>query len=346
MIIASSQLVTNPLVSVVIATYNQVKYIEQTVMSALTQECPFPFEVVVGDDGSNDGERDLLKQLQEKYPERLKLIFNDKNMMVTRNYVNAIHEARGKYIATLDGDDYYLVKDALVKLVDVLERNEDVSLVHGGYRSFNDKTGKIIQTFTHWDSPMAHTHGKESVLALLCENYSYYPLGSSSCFRKDVYLDGCKKYEDLITVKDTAGEGTILNVTMGMAGRIVFLPDVITAYRVLERSLCHFETPEEAVMFDFKYIRLRLIAANLIGLSARQITDMTRQILKIKLKHAMYRSEVPCFIKQLPTIKKFCDDANFQRLIASYESGMKSLYYICYGKIYCLLRNIKHSILK
>ena len=51
MIIASSQLVANPLVSVVIATYNQVKYIEQTVMSALTQQCPFPFEVVVGDDG-------------------------------------------------------------------------------------------------------------------------------------------------------------------------------------------------------------------------------------------------------------------------------------------------------
>ena len=148
MIIASSQLVANPLVSVVIATYNQVKYIEQTVMSALTQQCPFPFEVVVGDDGSNDGERELLKKLQEKYPENLKLIFNDKNMMVTRNYVNAIHEARGKYIATLDGDDYYLVKDALVKLVDVLEKNEDVSLVHGGFHSFDNKTGKVLHIST------------------------------------------------------------------------------------------------------------------------------------------------------------------------------------------------------
>lgn len=346
MIIASSQLVANPLVSVVIATYNQVKYIEQTVMSALTQQCPFPFEVVVGDDGSNDGERELLKKLQEKYPDNLKLIFNDKNMMVTRNYVNAIHEARGKYIATLDGDDYYLAKDALVKLVDVLEKNEDISLVHGGYQAFDNKTGKVLHTFTHWDSPMAHTSGKESVFALLLEDYSYYPLGSSSCFRRDVYLAGCEKYEELITVKDTSGEGTILNVTMGMAGRITFMPDIITAYRVLERSLCHFEKPQEAVLFDFKYIRLRLIAANLVKLSTEQIVEMTRKAIKVKMRNAMLNGQTLFFTKQLSTIKSFCDDTNYQKLIASYETGLRPLYYKYYGRIYCLLRNIKHKILK
>lgn len=346
MIIASSQLVANPLVSVVIATYNQVKYIEQTVMSALTQQCPFPFEVVVGDDGSNDGERELLKKLQEKYPENLKLIFNDKNMMVTRNYVNAIHEARGKYIATLDGDDYYLAKDALVKLVDVLEKNEDVSLVHGGYQSFNDKTGLTINTFTKWDSPMAHTYGKDSVYALLCEDYSYYPLGSSSCFRREVYLEGCRKYEDLITVKDTAGEGTILNVTMGMAGKIAFLPDIITAYRVLERSLCHFETSQEAVLFDFKYIRLRLIAANLVNLSTEQIVEMTRKAIKAKMRNAMLHGQTLFFIKQLPTIKSFCDGSEYTKMLSSYEKGITPYAFAAYGVVYNFLWRIKHAVLK
>lgn len=346
MIIASSQLVANPLVSVVIATYNQVKYIEQTVMSALTQQCPFPFEVVVGDDGSNDGERELLKKIQKRYPENLKLIFNDKNMMVTRNYVNAIHEARGKYIATLDGDDYYLVKDALVKLVDILEKNEDVSLVHGGYQSFNDKTGSVIRTFTKWDSPMAHILGKDSVYALLCEDYSYYPLGSSSCFRREVYLEGCKKYENLITVKDTAGEGTILNVTMGMAGKIAFLPDIITAYRILSSSLCHFETPKEEILFDFKYLRLRLIAANLVQLSAQQITEMTRKAINIKMKNAMLNGQTLFFVEQLSTIKGFCDDKKYQEMVASFEKGIIPFLYGAYGNIYCFLRMIKHSLVK
>ncbi|MEH2790413.1 glycosyltransferase family 2 protein [Segatella copri] len=346
MIIASSQLVANPLVSVVIATYNQVKYIEQTVMSALTQQCPFPFEVVVGDDGSNDGERELLKKLQEKYPENLKLIFNDKNMMVTRNYVNAIHEARGKYIATLDGDDYYLAKDALVKLVDFLEKNEDVSLVHGGYQAFNDKTGSIIRTFTKWDSPMAHTHGKDSVYALLCEDYSYYPLGSSSCFRREVYLEGCKKYEDLITVKDTSGEGTILNVTMGMAGKMAFIPNLITAYRILDSSLCHFETPQEEILFDFKYLRLRLVAANLVHLSTEQIIEMTRLAIKLKRKNAMRNAQTLFFTKQLPSIKGFCEDKKYQEMIASYEGVVMPYVYEVYGSVYHFLRIIKRSLFK
>lgn len=309
MIIASSQLVANPLVSVVIATYNQVKYIEQTVMSALTQECPFPFEVVVGDDGSNDGERELLKQLQEKYPEHLKLIFNDKNMMVTRNYVNAIQESRGKYIATLDGDDYYIAKDALVKLVDVLEKNADVSLVHGGYQSFDDKTGKVIRSFMNWDSPMAHTKGKDSVFALLCEDYSYYPLGSSSCFRKCIYEEGCIEYKKLIELSDKyIGEGTILNVSMAMNGLIGYVPEVLTAYRVLDSSLCHYKSKEDSYVYFFGYAKLRLYVAELLSFTPMMIKVMLNRILKQERNRAVNGNLLNLYLQQVKSLIEIKDD--------------------------------------
>ena len=129
MIIVSSDFIQNPLVSVVIATYNQVAYIEETILSVLAQQCSYPFEVIIADDGSNDGERELLCDLQKKYPKQLKLIFNEKNLMVARNYVNAIREAKGKYIATLDGDDYWNTTDKLQRQVDILEMNSDISIV-------------------------------------------------------------------------------------------------------------------------------------------------------------------------------------------------------------------------
>lgn len=316
MIIASSQLVANPLVSVVIATYNQVKYIEQTVMSALTQQCPFPFEVVVGDDGSNDGERELLKRLQEKYPEKLKLVFNDKNMMVTRNYVNAIHEARGKYIATLDGDDYYLVKDALVKLVDVLENNEDISLVHGGFHSFDNKTGKVLNISTKWESPMLYVKGINSVLALLCNDFNNYPLGSSSCFRKNIYEEGCIKYKKLIDLSDKyIGEGTILNVSMAMSGKLGYIPEKLTAYRVLDSSLCHYKSKEESFRYSFGYVKLRLHVAEMLDFTPTMIKTILSKTLKQELNRAKVSNLINLYIKEVKSLKEIKNDVVINTVI-------------------------------
>lgn len=321
MIIASSQLVAKPLVSVVIATYNQVKYIEQTVMSALTQQCPFPFEVVVGDDGSNDGERELLKKLQEKYPENLKLIFNDKNMMVTRNYVNAIHEARGKYIATLDGDDYYLVKDALVKLVDVLEKNEDISLVHGGFHAFDNKTGKVLSISTKWESPMLHTKGINSVLALLCNDFNNYPLGSSSCFRKNIYEEGCIKYKKLIDLSDKyIGEGTILNVSMAMSGKFGYVPEELTAYRVLDTSLCHYKSKEESFRYFFGYVKLRLHVAEMLEFTPAMVKTMLSKTLKQELNRAKVSNLINLYIQEVKSLKNIKNDVVINTIISENTS--------------------------
>lgn len=321
MIIASSQLVANPLVSVVIATYNQVKYIEQTVMSALTQQCPFPFEVVVGDDGSNDGERELLKKLQEKYPENLKLIFNDKNMMVTRNYVNAIHEARGKYIATLDGDDNYLVKDALVKLVDVLEKNEDVSLVHRGFHAFDNKTGKVLSISAKWESPMLHTKGINSVLALLCNDFNNYPLGSSSCFRKNIYEEGCIKYKKLIDLSDKyIGEGTILNVSMAMSGKFGYVPEELTAYRVLDTSLCHYKSKEESFRYFFGYVKLRLHVAEMLEFTPAMVKTMLSKTLKQELNRAKVSNLINLYIQEVKSLKDIKNDVVINTIISENTS--------------------------
>ena len=55
--------------SVAVITYNQEKYIAQTLDSIINQRHNYSYEIVVGDDCSSDGTREIVRQYAEKYPE-------------------------------------------------------------------------------------------------------------------------------------------------------------------------------------------------------------------------------------------------------------------------------------
>jgi len=89
-----------PKVSVLIPSYNQENVIEQTVMSALTQDYD-NLEVVVSDDASKDRTPQILKEIQRKYPERLKIFLHQTNLGVTKNHNRGLLECRGERDALL-----------------------------------------------------------------------------------------------------------------------------------------------------------------------------------------------------------------------------------------------------
>ena len=316
MIIQSDHYV-KPVLSVVIATYNQVKYIEQTVLSALNQQTTFPFEVVVGDDGSNDGTRELLKELQIKHPENLKLVFNDKNLMVTRNYVNAIREASGKYVATLDGDDYYVREDALQRFYDYLESHKDCALVHAGFYRFQDSTGKRLNECSEWKSRMLQTKGTESVLSFLKDDYTEYPLGSATCFIRSIYVAGCDKYPGIIEKSAYFGEGTLLNVIMALEGKFGYISEIFAAYRVLDKSLSHFETKAREFKFWKDYTEIKVYTAMAVGLNQSEINEVLVYMTNKLRKYAIILNQVPSYKDCLSQLKTYSDDKCYQESIDS-----------------------------
>lgn len=98
---------TKPKVSVCVVTFNQEKYIRQCLQSIVDQEVSFSFEVIVGDDGSTDGTRSILREFAERYPSIVKPIYNEKNIGPYRNYVSTHSVAKGDYVAHCDGDDFW-----------------------------------------------------------------------------------------------------------------------------------------------------------------------------------------------------------------------------------------------
>ena len=113
------------LASACLITYNQKKYIRQAVDGILMQQTSFDWELVIADDCSTDGTREILLEYKKNNPDRIRLILQDKNVGASRNWFDMITSPQSKYIALCEGDDYWTDPNKLQKQVDFLERNPD-----------------------------------------------------------------------------------------------------------------------------------------------------------------------------------------------------------------------------
>lgn len=127
---------SNPVVSVVIITYNQDKYIKEAIDSVLSQKTSFEFEVLIGDDGSTDGTSEILRSYSKV--NGLKVFTRDREdwdrskyiHSARRNLIKTIFAASGKYVALLEGDDYWIDDLKLQKQVDFLESHPNCVSCH------------------------------------------------------------------------------------------------------------------------------------------------------------------------------------------------------------------------
>ncbi len=134
-----------PLVSIIVPSYNRINTVTQTLDSIINQYCCFDFEIVVGDDFSTDGVREVLLHYQVKYPDIIVLLFHDKNIGLGANWAKCVLKSRGKYIANCDNDDYWHNPRKLQLQVDFMESNPDYGLCHTDYRIHNRDTNKISE---------------------------------------------------------------------------------------------------------------------------------------------------------------------------------------------------------
>lgn len=134
-----------PLVSVAIITYNQKEFLKECINSVLNQTYK-NIEIVIADDASTDGTRDLLNDYKNRYPGKFKLIFSEINEGITANSNKAHFGCDGKYIAWIGGDDL-MYPDKIEKQVDFLETHNDFNIVYHNLEVFESTSGRIIKLF-------------------------------------------------------------------------------------------------------------------------------------------------------------------------------------------------------
>ena len=126
------------MVSVAIITYQHINYIEQTIKSVLMQETSYDYEIVIADDCSTDGTREIVQKYKEMYPEKIRLVLHSENVGMVKNEASLLSACEGKYIAYLDGDDYWTDPHKLQIQIDFLENNNEYSSCYSDAQCIGD----------------------------------------------------------------------------------------------------------------------------------------------------------------------------------------------------------------
>lgn len=141
-----------PLLSILCLTYNHEKYIQKAIEGFLGQKTNFSYEIIIAEDCSTDKTKEIIEDYQKQYENRIKLISYPKNIGMHKNFINALNECKGEYIAYCEGDDYWTDSNKIQKQVDFLERNSNYVLTYAGVQAIRDN--KIDYNYTgglKWD---------------------------------------------------------------------------------------------------------------------------------------------------------------------------------------------------
>jgi len=173
----------NPLVSVVIPSYNRAETLGETLDSILSQVCSFDFEIVIGDDSSSDNSRDILLQYQQKHPLNIKLLFHEKNMGLGSNWAICVQQCKGKYVTNCDNDDYWHNIHKLQIQVDYMESHLNCGLLHTDYDELDIVSHTIIHSY--------RAKSKEQILQGYRQkeifNGQLKIVSPTICFRKELF---------------------------------------------------------------------------------------------------------------------------------------------------------------
>ena len=121
------------LVDIALITYNQEEFVRQAIESVLMQQTDFQYRLIIGDDCSIDNTRSIVKDYAERYPDRIETVLDTEHkglMHKDRVGIRVLKHCTTKYVAMLDGDDYWTDPYKLQKQVDFLEANLDCVICH------------------------------------------------------------------------------------------------------------------------------------------------------------------------------------------------------------------------
>lgn len=262
--------VPDPLVSVYVPTYQHVNYIRTAIESILMQETTFPFELIVGEDFSTDGTREITFEYATKYPDLIRLITADYNVKQQANQMRCLMACRGKYVAICSGDDYWTDPLKLQKQADFLEANNDYSMCYHPYQI--KRNGIVLEKLLpvkpkdfSGDELIATPHGMPTFTKMVRNVFQDFDLKKVFYFHGDYPM----------------------NALMGTYGKSKFIKDIKPGIYLHHEGGTWTSMDSRAKKHDFLLLKMRLYR-QFLEINDEKSALISLESLRIKLVELRY----------------------------------------------------------
>ena len=214
-------------ISVYITSYNKIQYINEAINSVLDQSRSAD-EIIIVDDGSKDGSREIISGYASRYPGKIKVIFNEKNLGISKTRNIAISNCTGEIITFVDADDYFFPKKIETELE--LLRKTQYDCIYSNFI--------FVDEFSNENGCFADKEGHPVEGDLFIENFTRsFHVNSGSNFHNEMFYKSCAQEIGLYDEKIKIWEDWDFRIRMSKKYQYGYCPNVNSAYRKLGNGL-------------------------------------------------------------------------------------------------------------
>jgi glycosyltransferase involved in cell wall biosynthesis len=207
------------LLSVAIITYKHEAFIEQCLEGVISQETGFGFEVVIGDDCSPDNTRTRIKRVTAKHQREVRVLERPDNIGAAKNLLEVFGACQGKYVALLEGDDYWVSTRKLERQVAFLEAHPECAMCFSR-SDWIQEGGPETRTGSYPVPPLGSCYGLDDLL-----REGNFIATATAVYRREVLTRLPDWY---VTMK--IGDFP-LHVLAATTGQVGFVPEVTAVHR-------------------------------------------------------------------------------------------------------------------
>ena len=223
------------LLSIMIETYNQEAFISETIESIINQNYWFNYEILIGDDCSNDMTPRICDDYAKKN-RKIKVLHNLQNLGPMGNYYNLLKLCKGKYIMDCAGDDYWL-PGKVEKQIKFMESHPNIGMCYSKARIWSEKKTHLTNNTIgkKQTSFQSFLYGGNSVPAL------------TICIRNSIIKNYLKEIQP--ERKNWLMEDYPEWLYCSRTSNIYFNSSVTAVYRVFDHSVSHNSDFNKQLLF-------------------------------------------------------------------------------------------------